>query len=645
MLFLHGVKPRTRETMLATIDQMEQYFACQFVTGDWIEFRSIWPQREEGRAAQKRWHRMGDFILSDLAYLHEWNRYGWNIYVGANPRKGDKLSGDENITVCRSLFCDFDHVDAPEGMSPGSAILEWIDERNLPAPSMLVNSGHGIHAYWCMLDAMEPDAWRAVQQRMIAWIKSDPAIHNPERIMRLPGTQNTKSKPYLPCFVIYCDPEVRYKAEVFDSVLPGLQSQAPAPATTSTSPKTSILEAKGRAILYAAKWSSVSEGQRNQAAFAHACQLLNDFMLAEAEAWEIINDWNRANSPPLDERELRAAFTSAKSHARRPSGNKLDAPRKTSVPATPKAQPAAVPEPETNPVEALTKQVEDEISGRATNLVMADFPLWTEAGQCFVPDTRTVIAGGVGGSKSLLLLQMLTEFSKQGIRVSVLELEKKREFHVRRLLAQHSGIADVTKPRWVRENPQRIRDLLTEHKEYLSRMGRVIHVPTGRINVAQAIAWMQERAKTDRVICIDPVTILAKSNASWVDDERLINAADKIAASSGCSLIFVTHPAKGQGQRPDIDSLAGGAAWGRFADAVVWVEAHENKEGTIRLWDGCGGLLGTTSCQYNRTLHLLKTRSAEGQGWRLACTFDVHSGLVMRELGLLCRKPKEALRS
>ncbi|MFH1635027.1 MAG: AAA family ATPase [Chloroflexota bacterium] len=614
---------------MATIDQMEQYFSCQYLEGDWFEIRAIWPDREAGRSAQKHWHQTGSFILSDLAYLHDWNKAGWNIYIGANPRKDNKVSGDENISVCRSLFCDFDHVETLDGMSPGSMILEWIDERKLPSPTMLINSGHGIHAYWRLSEGMAPQDWRLLQQRMIAWLKSDPAIHNPERIMRLPGTLNTKSEPHLPCFIVYCDPDVRYEAETLVNILPEIKAESSAVVTPRD---TSILEKRGRAILYAAKWQGVSEGGRNQAAFGHACQLLNDFVLDPADAWGIICDWNRSNNPPLDEREMRSAFQSAKTHAKQPEGNKLGRPIRTTV--------KAIPDITHDSVSKLSKQVEDEISGRSVNLEMADFPLWTECGQCFVPDTRTVIAGGVGGSKSLLLLQILTDFANHGIRVSVLELEKKREFHVRRLLAQCTGIADVTKPRWSRENPQRIRELLIDHREHLERMARVIHVPESRINIEQAIVWMQERAKTDRVICIDPVTILAKCNAPWKDDEKLINAADKIAATAGCSIIFVTHPAKGQGSRPDIDSLAGGAAWGRFADAVIWLEAHEIKNGKVRLCDGCGGLLGTESVGYNRTLHLLKTRSAEGQGWRLACWFDVSNGLVMRELGLLCRKHK-----
>ena len=625
---------------MATIDQMEQYFACQFLIGDWLETRVIWPDRDAGRAVQKRWHRLGDFVLSDLAYLHELNREGWNIYIGANPRKAQGLSGDDNITACRSLFCDFDHVDASDGLSPGSVVSDWIDDHNMPPPTMLVNSGHGIHAYWRLKEAMKPDAWRQSQQQMIAWLQSDPAIHNPERIMRLPGTINTKSDPHVPCFIVYCDPNVHYENEKMKKALPAVKIETPPPIPAQTR-TTSILEARGRALLYAAKWGSVAEGQRNQIAFAHACQLRNDFLLEDRDAWEIICDWNRANTPPLPEQELRSAFESANTHAKRPQGNKLDAPqRQRQGLASPAPPPQVIEDGGPDSMVGLTKQVEDEISGRAANIVMTDFPIWSECAQCFVPDSRTVVAGGVGGSKSLLLLQILTDFARQGISVSVLELEKKREFHVRRLLAQHSGIADVTKPRWTREHPQAIRGLLVEHQDYLTQMGRVVHVPKARINVQQAIRWMQERAETDRVICIDPVTILAKSNASWVDDERLINAADKIAATAGCSIIFVTHPAKGQGARPDIDSLAGGAAWGRFADAVVWLEAHDTKSGTIKLWDGCGGFLGRTACSYNRTLHLLKTRSAEGQGWRLACTFEARSGLVMRELGLLWKQQK-----
>ena len=67
------------------------------------------------------------------------------------------------------------------------------------------------------------------------------------------------------------------------------------------------LEQKARAMLYAAKWGSCAEGGRNNAAYAHACQL-REFDLSEADAFEILADWNKGNRPPLPEAEIRKAF-------------------------------------------------------------------------------------------------------------------------------------------------------------------------------------------------------------------------------------------------------------------------------------------------------------------------------------------------
>jgi hypothetical protein len=90
------------------------------------------------------------------------------------------------------------------------------------------------------------------------------------------------------------------------------------------------LEKKARAMLYAAKWDSCNEGERNNAAYGRACQL-REFDLSETDAFEILASWNSGNRPPLPEAEIRKAISNAQSYAKRPAGTKLNEPFRPKV--------------------------------------------------------------------------------------------------------------------------------------------------------------------------------------------------------------------------------------------------------------------------------------------------------------------------
>ena len=81
-----------------------------------------------------------------------------------------------------------------------------------------------------------------------------------------------------------------------------------------------------RVARYVAAWPPCAEGARNNAAFLHACQLVNDFGLAEGPALALLRAWNAANQPPLPEGELVSVVKSAAAHHRFTPGAKRDRP-------------------------------------------------------------------------------------------------------------------------------------------------------------------------------------------------------------------------------------------------------------------------------------------------------------------------------
>jgi len=425
-----------------------------------------------------------------------------------------------------------------------------------------------------------------------------------------------------------------YNLADIEARLPQISSPAAVPSVPPNAPRQGgYATQKARAVLFADKWEAASEGDRNSLAFKHSAQMLRDFDLSEMDGWEIVSDWNRGNTPPLDEKELRAAFDDAKKYAKGGPGSKLN----TAAPPT--HQRVLPPTAGTDePAQELAAHFESEISGEFTNIMWGGWPILTDIAQCLTPDTRTILVGGVGGSKSLMLLQALAVWITAGVKATILEMERRRVFHVNRLLAQKTGIAELTKPKWVQANAGTVRRLMAEHKDYINLVGRGIETVPQQFTSTLVGDWLEKRAGEGyRILAVDPVSAMARMREPWFDDDSFMQRANEIANKYRVSLIFIHHGKKGAGHLPDIDNLAGSAAWSRFADAVLWLQAHDEKTSTVATEiTPCGSIRKILA--HNRTLHLLKTRSAEGMGRRLAYKFE--SGLTLSELGLICKQHK-----
>lgn len=293
---------------------------------DIVELRLI----KAGEKPVQRWVTAKE-LPGQTEMLERYNQNDFNIYAGTNPRKAPGLSGDEHVKLARSIFADFDHIENGD-LEPSEFILKKIKEAKLPKPTMLIDSGHGIHVYWLLEEPLvDLSQWKLIQQRLIVTLDSDKSIKNPERIMRLPGFWNVKKKPYVECSIISYDAERRYKLDDIVKHLTELPESEPEPIQgqndTARQDNVKPLEKRVRAILYAAKWPPCNQGERNNIAYNHACQL-RDFDLPEMEAFEILADWNIGNCPPLAEAEIHKAITNANNYAKKPAGTKLNEPLK-----------------------------------------------------------------------------------------------------------------------------------------------------------------------------------------------------------------------------------------------------------------------------------------------------------------------------
>ena len=278
--------------------------------------------------------------------------------------------------------------------------------------------------------------------------------------------------------------------------------------------------------------------------------------------------------------------------------------------------------------------IEDTIAGRR---VAVKWP-WSCVGgltKALLPGSVIIICGGVGASKSFLLLEAGAYWHENRIKVAIYELEENRDFHLSRSLAQLSSTSDMTDSDWIRENPEQSRKLFAEHKAFLESFGACIYAsPDMQPTLEQLAKWELDRAKVGcRIIAIDPVTGAAhKSHSVWVEDSSFLHSINRTATDYRCSVVLITHPVKAV-SFADVTQLAGGAAYQRFAQTILWLESHADKTSKVKM--DCG----TTEAEHNRTIHILKARNGKGQGVRLACNFRADS-LTLSEIGIIIREKK-----
>lgn len=306
---------RSSDAVAAARKAAAHYAACVFKPEDIVEVRRL-------PCGQSIWHRAGRLCEAVRELIRD-NHQGQHIYVGANPRSSWGGTRSKDVACARCLFADFDGV----GLS--AAQDRWCNA-GLPAPTLVIASGHGIHAYWRLAEPMiDLVTWTRYQKRLISLLGSDAAIHDPARIMRLPGFINHK-KPVAPCSIVDHDPARIYDLKslraLADSTIRGCKGgSAPAmynPPIQSNAPvcdSRSAIEIAGRA---AAKWPNASKGGRNASAFQNAAYLVKNLGLTEAQAWPILQQWNCKNRPPLPHWELRQTLRNARIYGRHPAGNK-----------------------------------------------------------------------------------------------------------------------------------------------------------------------------------------------------------------------------------------------------------------------------------------------------------------------------------
>lgn len=267
------------------VEQSMSWFDALYNDGDSFELVAI----KDGNARRKTFHwDPGSSVYFDVQdACAAFEAHGFDVYASAMP-----LNVQEDNVYDR-VWVDQDDVDGPWPWGT-DADLQW------PKPTTLVKTSEdsgGIRwqAIWKLNKKLAETEGRNLMRRLAKRIGADGKVHDPRRILRVPGILNAKRGT----------PAV-YMGGAPDRISPDAFKL---PKETAVQQLMEAQVSKPHAIL--GEWlAGFNEGERNQKAyicarFLRSCDVTHDDALA------IIAVGARRCTPPMHEQEVYNAVRSA----------------------------------------------------------------------------------------------------------------------------------------------------------------------------------------------------------------------------------------------------------------------------------------------------------------------------------------------
>lgn len=248
--------------------------------------------------------------------------------------------------------------------------------------------------------------------------------------------------------------------------------------------------------------------------------------------------------------------------------------------------------------------------------------------QAVTPGSTVLVAGNPGAGKSYHILEQVWRwYLEKQVPLAIYELEKNKDFWLKRAHSQMAGKSQLTSVDWVEENVSEALALYDEYAEDLDRFSRVITpMPTDKpLKLLEIADWIEAEARQGkRIVIVDPVTMGLKSANGWLDDFDFMVRCNQISAAHGCTIILITHPKNESvvSGKPSLGSLAGGTAYYRFADVVLWFKKHKQEQTEVIDLTGDGRDEFKQAMQYRHEIQIWKSRNGAGDGVHLAILWD-----------------------
>ena len=148
-----------------------------------------------------------------------------DIYYGMASRRDTTSGTKQNCRLLNCLFLDIDCGN--DGHKKASLFpdietaLNFIENLTFPQPSIIVNSGHGLHLYWRLKNEINLDSKSVTEleglMKEMAVIFGADSTQDVSRVFRLPFTNNCKETDVRRCEIIKTDYDLKYDIDYLRS--------------------------------------------------------------------------------------------------------------------------------------------------------------------------------------------------------------------------------------------------------------------------------------------------------------------------------------------------------------------------------------------------------------------------------------------
>gem|GEM_PF-1423016 len=158
------------------------------------------------------WNTKATNAAQGMTKARELSAVGTDVYFACAVFKTAGSRTAENASGAYGFWADIDcgETKAAEGKGYGdveqglAALKAFCQNATLPEPTILVNSGGGIHAYWTLAEFVSKDDWQVHARQLKAVMSKLGFLADPSRtadiasLLRVPGTLNHKYQPAKP---------------------------------------------------------------------------------------------------------------------------------------------------------------------------------------------------------------------------------------------------------------------------------------------------------------------------------------------------------------------------------------------------------------------------------------------------------------
>jgi len=280
----------------------ENYFELTFILPEGVT--------AEGPRVVSKSYNLARRDRPDWDWVDRMNRGGYGVYYATTlKRRGindGQRSKERDASWCSALWVDID-LDAGDYASKDDAYQAICDF--IPVASVVIDSGGGLHALWRITPVkVDPTTLPQLKQTLKGLamaLKGDPHVAELARVLRLPGTLNTKPKrDNAPCEIVYfLDGETDYHE--FDDVT-RLAVFRPAPYTPPPLPDGIRLQVPAWVSEYLQ--NGAPQGTRNNRLFAASIE----YHVNGLSRMEALRDLGgRARADGLNDEEIERTIDSA----------------------------------------------------------------------------------------------------------------------------------------------------------------------------------------------------------------------------------------------------------------------------------------------------------------------------------------------